>query len=158
MLRNAFFRFFRANEIKVHELNGRISSEGGIEAAIVVCDVNNLKIVNDRYGHKRGDEVIYKNCMMICKVFKSSPVYRTGGDEFVAILTNEDYINRDSLLAQFNQRIDQNQINAGPVVAAGMSLFVAEKDSCYEKVFERADVMMYARKKELKQKATPVTP
>ena len=133
--------------------DGQIANFG-----VVVFDLNNLKTVNDTQGHEAGDKYIQDSCKLICSVFKHSPVYRIGGDEFVAILTNEDYINRDSLLAQFNQRIDQNQINAGPVVAAGMSLFVAEKDSCYEKVFERADVMMYARKKELKQKAVPVTP
>jgi GGDEF domain-containing protein len=52
-------------------------------------DLNDLKHINDRYGHERGDEYIVNCCRLICQVFKHSPVFRIGGDEFVALLRGE---------------------------------------------------------------------
>ena len=46
--------------------------------AVVVCDINNLKEVNDRYGHKEGDICIQNACRKICNIFSHSPVFRIG--------------------------------------------------------------------------------
>ena len=139
-----------AYSLKALELDERIRENGSIEAAIVVCDVNNLKFVNDNYGHKRGDEVIYKNCMMICKVFKSSPVYRTGGDEFVVILENDDYRNRTELIQLLDRQSLENEKELGTTVAVGMSEFRPGEDEAILTVFNRADELMYERKAQMK--------
>lgn len=73
------------------KINARIQSGDQEPFAVVVCDVNNLKAVNDLYGHKEGDAYIKRACARICGVFSHSPVFRIGGDEFVAILSGEDY-------------------------------------------------------------------
>lgn len=57
------------------------------EYIYVSMDVNGLKTVNDTFGHEAWDELIKgaSNCM--CKIFGSyGKVYRTGGDEFAAVL------------------------------------------------------------------------
>ena len=117
---------------------------------VIVFDLNNLKHVNDTLGHEAGDKYIQDSCHMICDVFKHSPVFRIGGDEFVAILTNDDYRYRDTLLSHFNEMADKNQIVGGPVIAAGISLFDPENDTRLDDVFTRADSAMYMRKRELK--------
>ena len=61
--------------------------------AIAMFDVNNLKLINDSKGHDAGDSYLIRACRLICDVFKHSPVYRMGGDEFVAFLTGDDYEN-----------------------------------------------------------------
>ena len=71
---------------------------------MVVCDVNGLKKINDTLGHKAGDEYIRKAFEMICDIFQHSPVYRTGGDEFVVILTGRDYIIRKELVLALHDR------------------------------------------------------
>ena len=68
------------------------------EFAVVVCDVNGLKVINDTLGHKAGDEYIQKASRMICDIFQHSPVYRTGGDEFVVVLHGRDYLIRKELV------------------------------------------------------------
>lgn len=73
------------------KINSKIKSGQQEPFAVVVCDVNNLKAVNDLYGHKEGDVCIKKACARICNIFSHSPVFRIGGDEFVAILSGEDY-------------------------------------------------------------------
>ena len=70
--------------------------------AVVVCDINNLKVVNDLYGHKEGDVCIRNACAKICGIFSHSPVFRIGGDEFVALLSGEDYCQRAKLMEQIN--------------------------------------------------------
>ena len=120
------------------------------ELAIAVFDVNNLKWVNDNLGHDVGDEFIRQACSLICTIFKKSPVYRVGGDEFVAILEREDYHNRAALLQAFNQEVEKNQRNDAVVIAAGMAEYKPMQDNSYKKIFERADVRMYKRKRELK--------
>ena len=119
---------------------------------MVVFDLNDLKYVNDNLGHESGDKYIKDGCTLICKTFTHSPVFRIGGDEFAAFLTNEDYNNRDELIYEFNSQVEDNLTNGGAVVSAGISVYDAEKDSGYDEVFARADVLMYDRKKELKAK------
>ena len=131
-------------------LDQRIAEKMTEGFAIAVCDVNDLKKVNDTQGHKAGDEYIRSACAMICKQYKHSPVYRIGGDEFVVILEGSDYSERHRLLAEINQQSEINQREGGPVVSVGVSDFIPEQDISVQQVFERADEVMYARKKYLK--------
>lgn len=126
--------------------NGAITNLG-----VIVFDVNNLKTVNDTLGHEAGDRYIQDACSLICHVFTHSPVFRIGGDEFAAFLLNDDYTNREELFAKFNKTVESHLDGSGPVVAAGMSVFAPGEDEGYDVVFERADNLMYERKKELKR-------
>ena len=120
------------------------------EYGIAVFDLNGLKAINDTLGHEAGDANIKEGCMLICHKFDHSPVFRVGGDEFVAILKGRDYENREELEGSFRQMIDENQRNGKVVVASGMAVYMPGKDESYNDVFKRADEMMYKRKQELK--------
>ena len=133
------------------KLNQELVEQVTSEFSVVVCDVNNLKWVNDNLGHKAGDEYIKNACHLICVIFDHSPVFRTGGDEFVVILKGYDYEHRAELLAALNKASEENNGQNGKVViAAGISSYDGTKDSSVIEVFERADANMYIRKKELK--------
>ena len=45
-----------------------------------------LKLINDTYGHEKGDIYLKTACNAICDVFRHSPVFRMGGDEFAVLL------------------------------------------------------------------------
>lgn len=136
------------------EESERIDREIGLgksrRLAIAVFDVNNLKVINDTLGHDMGNKYIQEACRIICDTFKKSPVYRVGGDEFVVILERDDYENREGLAKAFNQQIEQNVRNNSVVIAMGMADYVPGKDNSYKRVFGRADMEMYRRKRELK--------
>ena len=121
------------------------------EMGLMVFDVNNLKKVNDSEGHEAGDRYLQAAAKLICDVAKHSPVYRIGGDEFVAILEGEDYLHCDELLETFDLKVLENKANGGPVVACGMSKYRPEADTEFDAVFKRADIMMYEHKKQLKK-------
>ena len=124
--------------------------------AVVVCDINNLKAVNDLYGHKEGDVCIRNACSKICRVFSHSPVFRTGGDEFVVILLGEDYSQREKLMEQINELpADRSKIRIGETVAAGMVEYNKELHFSLLSVFEEADKAMYVRKQALKESFSP---
>ena len=118
--------------------------------AVVVCDINDLKIINDVKGHVAGDERIREASRFICRVFSHSPVYRYGGDEFVVFLRGEDYDNRTELKKMIDSSADENQGSDRLVIATGMEDYNTEIHKSLLRVFEQADQKMYERKKMLK--------
>ena len=129
-------------------LNRRIDADEPVAFAVTICDVNGLKKVNDEQGHQAGDQFIRNACMIVCKVFAHSPVFRIGGDEFAVISQGADYENIDSLLDQIAEYNKMNEGAAGVVIACGMSKF--NNDNNVAAVFQRADALMYENKKKLK--------
>lgn len=127
-----------------------IDSKTAEPFAVVVCDINGLKQINDTLGHKAGDELICQASEIICNLFKRSPVFRIGGDEFVVILAGLDYDEREFLIKALNVTAEENKNTGGVVIAAGMTEYT-EADHSFLRVFERADSLMYARKKQLKE-------
>ena len=131
-------------------LDQRITDGSIREFGVVVFDMNGLKQVNDTLGHEAGDRYIQEACRMICRQFQHSPVYRIGGDEFVALLEGEDYRNRTILMSAFETHVEMNRHTGKAVVASGLAEFRPGQDNSYRRVFERADRRMYMRKSTLK--------
>ncbi len=128
----------------------RLNSGDLKQFGVIVFDLNGLKRVNDTFGHEEGDKYIKTGCMLICKKFQHSPVFRIGGDEFVVILEGDDYDDRVSLLDEFDRQIEDNRENGLVTISSGMDIYDANTDSGFNSVFERADKKMYERKKALK--------
>ncbi|MBQ7200258.1 MAG: diguanylate cyclase [Eubacterium sp.] len=120
--------------------------------AMVVCDINDLKLINDTIGHKAGDDYIRSASKLLCDTFVHSPVFRIGGDEFVIYLSGEDYIAREELVGRLRVKVFENMIKKdGPVIAVGLGIYEAGQDMRVSDVFDRADKMMYVNKHELKE-------
>ncbi|MBP5606788.1 MAG: amino acid permease [Lachnospiraceae bacterium] len=137
--------------IWTERIDKQIENEDRAPFAIAVCDINDLKWVNDTLGHKTGDERIRQACMLICRVFSHSPVFRYGGDEFVVILEGADYESRHELIAridEYSAKADREKENP---VAAGIAEFDPKRHGSLINVFEEADGVMYERKKLMKQ-------
>ncbi|SNU08186.1 diguanylate cyclase (GGDEF) domain-containing protein [Lachnospiraceae bacterium] len=139
----------------VDALDEMISSDSeGTEFSVVMCDINDLKIINDTRGHSYGDEAIQAACRLICETFQHSPVFRVGGDEFVSVLTGQDYENRDYLIRTIREESESNRKSrSGPVIAVGIASFGAE-DKTFSNVLERADQLMYIDKNTIKSQKT----
>ncbi len=138
-----------------NEIQKKIEDGSSEPFAMVVCDLNNLKIINDTYGHKAGDKYIREACKMICHTFTHSPVFRIGGDEFVAILTESDFDNREELMEHLQDAVMQNLHTAtSAVLACGISDFDVTKDTKVSDIFDRADELMYENKRMLKAMAS----
>lgn len=131
-------------------MDRRIEEKKVSKFGVVVFDLNDLKQINDKQGHKAGDEYIKTACRLICTHFKHSPVFRIGGDEFVAILEGEDFRNRDDILEKFEKTILGNLEEEKIVIAFGSASFNPGQDQSIRAVFKRADAAMYKEKTLLK--------
>lgn len=144
------------NKTAYHEmekdLQKKVQDKTNEPFGIVVCDINELKLINDTEGHKAGDEYIRTACKMICQIFGHSPVYRIGGDEFAVILKDRDFENRYKLFTALRRQVEEHlRIGEGPVVASGIAEFQPYEDNTVEDVFNRADNKMYEDKVRLKE-------
>lgn len=130
--------------------------QGRPEFAVVVLDINDLKFVNDTFGHDFGDMLIIDACKIICKSFTHSAVYRIGGDEFAVILEGSDYANYWELLENFQSAVEEYNKNSHQnsylSIAKGIALYNSETDLVFSNVFKRADDAMYQNKADMKQK------
>ena len=147
------------NKAANHQIEERLREqieEKNAHFAVVVFDVNNLKKTNDLYGHMAGDDLIINVSHEICQTFKHSPVFRIGGDEFVAILETKDLDEYESLLEQFRNKTEQKRLEDYPElvmsVACGAAVYDSDMDTCVADVFQKADYMMYQNKLSMKQK------
>lgn len=149
-LRNAAAYMSKANE-----LNAQSKTNPNLSYAVVLFDVNFLKKVNDNHGHQAGNQLLRHASRVICKVFKHSPVYRVGGDEFVAVLEREDYKRRYELICIFDEniakesfQIEDETINVS--VARGVGIY--EQGMAFADVSKKADNEMYIHKAAIKAK------
>ena len=134
------------------EVQNDIDDKTAEPFGVMICDLNDLKMINDTQGHKAGDEYIQASCKLICKTFSHSPVFRIGGDEFAVFVTGQDYANCDSLIATFKRQVEDNlRIELGPVVACGLAEYDPSEEWTVDKLFELADSRMYEDKKSLKE-------
>lgn len=138
---------------KIQEWDSLISKRCNPPFAVVECDLNNLKKVNDKFGHESGNKYIKANCTVFCTIFKHSPVFRIGGDEFAILLTDKDFINRDKLLKELANCIDNSKEDSCEKIsfAVGMSDFNPVIDTSLKDALRRADSFMYEHKRKLKE-------
>ncbi len=138
----------------IRELQQKVEKQIVRKYAIVMFDVNNLKDVNDSYGHDYGNILLVNACQMICEVFSHSPVFRIGGDEFIAVLQESDFNSRDNLMQKLTRMMQQasGAIDAWERVsiAKGLAVYEVELNEHFSSVMRRADEYMYADKKVMK--------
>ena len=147
-----------AFDVLVRELQKCIDNkEKGLEFAIAIFDCDDLKTINDEYGHDKGNVYLKNSSHLMCRVFQKSIVYRIGGDEFAIILRDEDFKNRDSLKNLFVSKSAEicalakepwEQIR----VSVGIAAYDDHIDKTVEDVLIHADNLMYANKRERKKK------
>jgi diguanylate cyclase (GGDEF)-like protein len=128
---------------------------GEIDFGVLVFDINYLKETNDRYGHDVGNKLIVSAARLISDIFKRSPVFRIGGDEFLVILQNRDLDEKDALLKIFDEEclsksVDTDKESIPVSIAKGFARYDSEKDTNFIDVFNKADDAMYENKRKIK--------
>lgn len=118
---------------------------------LAVCDLNGLKEINDRFGHKAGDECLIKCASILIAVLEqyNGKVYRTGGDEFVCISKRPF---RDDLL-KYIDAAEKSSYEYPFSIAAGFSSYKSGTDGeipDIKQMITRCDKEMYKNKTEKK--------
>ena len=146
-----------AFDIYVRDLQARMDNpDEPLSFAVGVFDCDNLKFINDQYGHDKGDIYLKTASALICRVFQHSPVFRTGGDEFTVIMRNSDYRDRAELASLFERKSAEACVRAADTpweqvrVSMGIDAFDPENDASVVDVVRRADKLMYENKRNRK--------
>ncbi|MCR4956106.1 MAG: GGDEF domain-containing protein [Lachnospiraceae bacterium] len=123
---------------------------------VLLMDINNLKYVNDTFGHDKGDLYIQGCCKILCDTYKKSPVYRLGGDEFIVLLGEDDYADRDILFEKATAAYEASYLNqdAQPWerYSASIGMAILEPGDTLNNIVVRADKAMYENKVIFKNK------
>lgn len=138
------------------EYMNRIKASEETNYTIFCFDLNNLKFVNDTYGHAKGDILIKSAAEVIAKTFKPGGIVaRMGGDEFIAISETADASETASLMEHFQENIhkkNQEIPDLNMTIACGYASCSAEEYNI-EKIYQTADNRMYENKKQMKAAA-----
>ena len=127
---------------------------GTAEFAVLMCDLNYLKVINDNLGHQGGDRALKRASSILCMAFPMSSVFRIGGDEFVVIPSGIEYAKLDEHLDNLQlileeERASSEELEKRVSISVGKAVYDREVDHSYQDVFERADKMMYEEKKKI---------
>lgn len=136
----------------IQELQEQLDEGKQLEFAIGVFDCDDLKRINDEYGHDKGDLYLKTASRLISEVFEHSPVFRIGGDEFAVVLQDEDYRNREALVKSFDEKqrlaCQSAQDQWDEVhVAVGIAEYDPAIDHSVSDTARRADKTMYVNKR-----------
>lgn len=126
----------------------RLNSGRFDPVAIVVCDVDGLKLVNDTLGHTSGDELLKEAAKMISASFRDNDmIARIGGDEFVALLPQCDEKALQEICIRIMNAVtayNKNKTDFLLSISVGFSCKYAADDITH--VFKDADDSMYREK------------
>ncbi|MCA9612643.1 MAG: diguanylate cyclase [Sandaracinus sp.] len=130
----------------------RLESGRTTPISVVVVDVDDLKLVNDRYGHAAGDQHLRALAAVLRQSFRAEDVVaRLGGDEFVVLLPGVDVVERDEIVERFLEDLRrQNEIAARPVKAS-VGAATARRPGALTAAIRVADERMYKAKSALRR-------
>ena len=115
---------------------------------LVFVDVDNLKNINDNFGHAMGDSVLKQIAtVMQAQLRNSDTIARWGGDEFVLLLPNVTLQNAVLLLDRVKSAIGTLTLNEGASVSCSFGVVQMRTESTYQEMLAQADTMMYRSKK-----------
>jgi diguanylate cyclase (GGDEF)-like protein len=119
------------------------------EIAILMCDIDHFKKINDKYGHSTGDIVIKNTAEILSSnIRKNDIVARYGGEEFVIFLYNCDikyaYLIGEKIRYKINDSIVKDK---GEEIKYTISIGVSNQGETLEDVINNADKMLYLAKK-----------
>ncbi|MCR5580350.1 MAG: GGDEF domain-containing protein [Pseudobutyrivibrio sp.] len=114
--------------------------------AVISMDLNNLKFINDNFGHKAGD-IALLTFAEVCRAVKPSKfiLYRTGGDEFMMLGIKATYEEAETLVKNIRHRLEETAYTC----SFGIHMYAPGDD--FDAVVVKADAAMYEDKRTFKE-------
>ena len=120
----------------------------GLPLCLVFADVDNLKYINDHFGHTAGDVVLKQLAETMKNQLRSSDtIARWGGDEFVVLLPNVSKETALMLLERVKQAVSQIDFRNGTVISCSYGVVEMGPESTYQQMLAEADSQMYQSKR-----------
>jgi diguanylate cyclase (GGDEF)-like protein/putative nucleotidyltransferase with HDIG domain len=145
-LTGLFNRKFFDEKLKEYDI------EEKLPLSIIFGDINGLKLTNDIFGHKAGDELLIKSAEILKNICRDKDIIsRVGGDEFAILLPNTEDFEAEKIIDRVNNILSRKKING---INCSMSMGYGTKKNLYQDIMrtmEIAEDEMY-KEKTLNQK------
>lgn len=120
------------------------------------ADIDNLKVINDRFTHQSGDDALAMSASILTQTFRKADVIgRLGGDEFAVLLNGSNWDGEQSVIERLGKNIEEMNRKASRLYDLSLSLGVVPYDPSsgmsIGDLLSRADVIMYEQKNKKKQ-------
>ncbi|GHB69435.1 GGDEF domain-containing protein [Psychrosphaera saromensis] len=114
---------------------------------LVSIDIDHFKLINDKYGHDAGDQVIIEIATLLKQRCRSvDQVYRLGGEEFLVVLLNTDLKNAQSFSTSVQEKLTEINFEHGLTPTLSIGLAEIEKDKTWNECLKQADDNLYLAK------------
>lgn len=138
---------------KIHEFSMR----NGKPFTICYVDINDLKKVNDTYGHAEGDELITASCQAMKESIRQmDTLCRMGGDEFLILFPECDLADAEQVWDRIMERLeDYNSVSSKPYrisMSHGILEYSPASRDTIENLLRRVDALMYREKRDYKKR------
>ena len=130
-------------------LAARVEAPGGFEGVVTVCDMDNFKDINDRYGHLVGDEILRNiGNLLRSSIRHEDQAFRWGGDEFVILFHNQHANVAAKRMTEIEARLHDFRVRGFGVLPISFSWGTAEvQGRTLREALDEADRSMYVLKR-----------
>jgi len=127
--------------------------------AIIFIDVNDLKLVNDNFGHQEGDKLLQQvSDILQQSIRKNDKVVRLGGDEFLLILPQSNKAAAEKIWERIQKEFEkvsaENNKDYKISVSHGAVEYSPDYKKSLDQLIKKADKRMYEEKKKIKSERT----
>ena len=135
----------------------RVEDPAGFEGVVVVCDMDNFKDINDRYGHLVGDEILRNiGNLLQSSIRHEDEAFRWGGDEFVILFHNQRTDVAVRRMADIESRLRDFRVRGLGVLPITFSWGTADTEGrALRDALDEADRNMYALKRSRASESAP---
>ena len=125
----------------------RLNTERQLPLTIIMGDVNGLKVINDAYGHEKGDLLLKRIADVLSETFREEDIVsRWGGDEFITILPGTGIKDANNIVKRI-MKLCKNRSTKSMPLSISMGVATKKKpDEGIEDIVKRAEAKMYRHK------------
>ena len=132
---------------------GREMARPDAEFALILCDMDNLKRVNDTLGHEAGDLALKLLAEALRTGLRRDDAYRLGGDEFAIVLPGAGERDAERVVQRLQQAVAVAARDPIELIAASFGVAAYETGESPDRMVARADAVLYAAKRRSRHEA-----
>lgn len=117
--------------------------------ALLICDIDNFKLINDTYGHVTGDAVLAELADILkANIRKSDTAYRYGGEEFAIIMPNTNCNEAEVVAMRIKKAVEKHYFKTNVTVTVSVGVAVTDYKISAVDIVIKADNALYIAKKQ----------
>lgn len=128
----------------------KIAERANWELLVFFIDLDELKAINDNYGHPAGDKALRTVATVLRETFRTSDVVaRIGGDEFIVLAINASDASIDTITARLQENVERCNHNGTQYrvsISYGVARFSPQEQATLHEMIAQADRALYANK------------